>query len=94
MSNKKLCKICHKKGQKISVIKDNQGLTKILVPILRNYGLNPKDIAREADIPTERVKSWYFKGVGLTAIDLIKMGQQYDFIKAFVQAAMDSPYAR
>jgi hypothetical protein len=90
MSNAKLCKICIKKGQNLSRIKENQGVTKILVPILREGGLNPKDIAREADIPTARVKSWYFKGVGLTAIDLIRMGRRYDFIKAFVQAGMDS----
>jgi len=91
MSSNKLYKNCYKKGQNVSTTKDNRKLTKILVPILRSQGLAPKDIAREIDIPTSRVRSWYHYGVGLTAIDLIRIGQQYDFIKVFVQAAMDSP---
>jgi len=75
MSSNKLWQICHK--QMIT----NQDVTKELVAELRHRNFPTKQLARELNVPTERIRNWYYKSTGMTALDLILLEQQYDFIE-------------
>ena len=75
MSIKKLWQIGHIKEL------DNAMLTAALVVVLRENRLTTKQIALELAVPTERVRNWYYRNTGMTALDLLKMLQQYEFIR-------------
>jgi hypothetical protein len=74
MSSKKEWQICHKKLT-------NKMVTKKLVAKLRRHHPSPNQVARDLDLPTERVRNWYYKSVGMTAYDLILLILHYDFVK-------------
>ena len=71
MSMKNLWQICHKKGF------DNMMLTATIVSVLKKRKLTTKQIALELDIPTGRVRNWYYRNTGMTALDLLKLLHQY-----------------
>jgi hypothetical protein len=75
MSSNNLWQNCHKK------LNPNNRITIKIVTELRLRQVRTKDVARNLDIPTERVRNWYYKNIGMTAFDLILLFQQYDFIK-------------
>lgn len=75
MSRNNLGQICPKKAF------DNRQLSQHLVSILRKNGITRKQLADDLDISTERVKNWYDKKIGMTALDLLKMIYKYDFIR-------------
>ena len=77
MSRKKLGQISHKKLS-------NQVLTKILVDELRWNHLPPRQVASDLGIPTERVRNWYYKNVGMTAYSLLSLMRHYDFIRQII----------
>jgi hypothetical protein len=71
MSIKNLWQICHKKGF------DNSMLTVIIAAILRESSLTTKQVAVDIDVPTERVRHWYYHSTGMAALDFLKMLHQY-----------------
>ena len=71
MSIKNLWQICHKKGF------DNSMLTVIIAAILRESSLTTKQVAADIDVPTERVRHWYYHDTGMAALDFLKMLHQY-----------------
>ena len=75
MSSNNLWQICHKK--KVT----NKFVTSKVVAELRCRHFSPKEVAMKLDIPTERVRNWYYKNVGMTAYDLILLINHYDFFK-------------
>ena len=79
MSRNNLGQICPEKKF------DNKQLSQQLVGILRRNGITRKQLADDLDISTERVKNWYDKKVGMTALDLLKMIYKYDFISNAVK---------
>ena len=71
MSIKNLWHICHKKGF------DNSMLTVIIAAILRESSLSTKQVAADLDVPTERVRHWYYHDTGMAALDFLKMLHRY-----------------
>ena len=82
MSTKILWQICHKKEF------SNSDLTKFLVNILRKEGVTTKQVARDLNIPVERARNWYFKDTGMTALDLLRMMQEYESVRQAVENSM------
>ena len=82
MSREILCQICHKK--KFS----NRELTKIMVIMLREQGVNIKQAARDLDISVARARNWYYKGTGMTAADLMRIMKEYEFVRQAVESSL------
>ena len=78
MSRHNLWQICH--GNRSG----NNHLSKAIVVIIRKRGMTSKQIANDLMISTERVRNWYYKGTGMTAIDLLRLMGQYEFIRIYV----------
>ena len=79
MSREILWQICHKKEFR------NRDLTKFIVKILRDQGITIKQAARDLNIPVERARNWYYKDTGMTALDLLRMMQEYKFVRQAVE---------
>ena len=73
MSIKNLWQICHRKGL------DNAMLTNIIIVTFKANKLTTKELALELDIKTERVRNWYYRNTGMTALDLLKILHSYEF---------------
>ena len=82
MSRSNLWQICHKNAR------GNNHLTKHLVEIIREQCLTSKQIAYELFLPTERVRNWYYKGTGMTALDLLLLMSEYEFVRDFIEKAV------
>lgn len=82
MSSEKLWQICHKNGF------DNWQLTKNIVGMMRRQGITTKQAARDLNIPTERARNWYHRNTGMTAIDLLRMMQQYEFVRQAIEKSL------
>lgn len=67
---------------------DNTELTIILVDLLRSHNLVAKEIAGHLNIPTKRVHNWFYRNTGMTALDLLRMMQQYSFIRRAVRSSL------
>jgi hypothetical protein len=52
------------------------------------HGITTKQAARDLNIPVERARNWYYKDTGMTALDLLRMMQEYKFIRKAVESAM------
>jgi hypothetical protein len=50
--------------------------------------MTSKQIAGDLAISTERVRNWYYRNTGMTALDLLLLMGEYDFIRTFVYQAM------
>lgn len=82
MSRKILWQICHKKEF------NNCDLTKCIVKILRQQGINTKQVARDLNIPVERARNWFYKDVGMTALDLLRLMKEYEVVKQAVEGSL------
>ena len=82
MSTMILWQICHKNEL------NNGDLTRYIVKLLRKRKITTKQVARDLDIPVERARNWYYKDTGMTALDLLKMMQKYEFVREAVEGAM------
>jgi hypothetical protein len=78
MSSNNLWQNCHKN------LNPNNRVTIKIVTELRLRQFRTKKVATDLDIPTERVRNWYYKNIGMTAFDLILLFQHYDFIRQIV----------
>lgn len=67
---------------------DNTELTIVLVDLLRSHNLVAKEIAGDLNVPTKRVHNWFYRNTGMTALDLLKMIQQYNFIRQAVRSSL------
>ena len=82
MSRNNLGQICPEKKF------DNKQLSQPIVDIVRRNGIKRKQLDDDLDISTERVKNWYDKKVGMTALDLLKLIYKYDFISNTVKNSL------
>ena len=82
MSRGILCPICHKK--KFS----NRELTINIVNMLRDHRIKIKQAARDLNIPIQRARNWYYKDTGMTALDLLRMMQEYRFVRQAVEGSL------
>jgi hypothetical protein len=81
MSSEILWQICH------SSEFNNSALTQSIVKMLQDQRITTKQAARDLNIPVERARNWYYRNTGMTAIDLLKMMQAYNFVRQAVQGS-------
>lgn len=82
MSINILWQICHKNEF------NNGDLTRYIVKMLWKQGITTKQAARDLNIPVERARNWYYKDTGMTALDLLKMMQVYEFVRQAVESSL------
>jgi len=82
MSTMILWQICHKNEL------NNGDLTRYIVKLLRKRGITTKQAARDLNIPVERARNWYYKDTGMTALDLLRMLQKYDFVREAIEGSL------
>ncbi len=82
MSTMILWQICHKNEL------NNGDLTRYIVKLLRKRKINIKQVASDLDICVHRAHNWYYKDTGMTAIDLLRMMQKYEFVREAVEGAL------
>lgn len=67
---------------------DNTELAVALAALLRGHNLVAKEIVGDLNIPTKRVHNWFYRNTGMTALDLLKMLQRYDFVRRVVRSSL------
>ena len=82
MSREILWQICHKSEF------SNLHLTKSIVDLMRKEKITTKQAARDLNIPVERARNWYYRNTGMTALDLLRMMQEYTFIRQAVESSL------
>lgn len=82
MSTMILWYICHKNEL------NNGDLTRYIVKLLRKRKITTKQAARDLNIPVERARNWYYKDTGMTALDLLRMMQKYEFVREAIEGAL------
>ena len=82
MSRENLWQICHKNEFK------NRHLTKNIVKMMQEQEITTKQAARDLNIPIERARNWYYRSTGMTALDLLRIMQQYDFVRQAVENSL------
>ena len=82
MSREILWQICHKNEL------NNGDLTRYIVKMLREQGITTKQAARDLNIPVERARNWYYRNTGMTAFDLLRMMQEYKFVRQAVESSL------
>lgn len=81
MSREILWQICHEKKS------SNRELTEIIVRMLRMKGVNIKRAASDLDITVHRAHNWYYKDTGMTALDLLWIMREYEFVRQAVESS-------
>ena len=74
--------ICHKNAF------SNGDLTRYIVKMLREQGITTKQAARDLNIPVERARNWYYRNTGMTALDLLRLMQEYKFVRQAVESSL------
>jgi len=82
MSTKNLWLISHKKDL------NNGEVTKYIIRLLREQGITTKQAASKINLPVERARNWYYKDVGMMALDLIRMIEKYEFVRQAVVSSL------
>ncbi|MRR06976.1 MAG: hypothetical protein EG828_08520 [Deltaproteobacteria bacterium] len=82
MSTMILWQICHKNEL------NNGDLTRYIVKLLRKRKIMTKQVARDLNIPVERARNWYYKDTGMTALDLLRLMQKYEFVKDAIEGSL------
>ncbi|AJY69632.1 hypothetical protein RW64_08440 [Geobacter sulfurreducens] len=82
MSTMILWQICHKKEL------NNGDLTRYIVKLLRKRKINIKQVASDLNICVHRAHNWYYKDIGMTALDLLMLMQEYEFVREAVEEAL------
>ena len=82
MSTMILWQICHKNEL------NNSDMTRYIVKLLRKRKINIKQVASDLDICVHRAHNWYYKDTGMTALDLLRMMQKYEFVREAVEDAL------
>ena len=49
--------------------------------LLQEQGIKTKQVVSELNIPVERARNWCYKDIGMTALDLLRMMQKYEFVR-------------
>lgn len=78
MSRENMWQICHKNEF------NNRNFTENIVEMMRRQEITTKQAARDLNIPIERARNWYYRNTGMTALDLLRMMQQYEFVRQAV----------
>lgn len=66
----------------------NRELTVIIVKMLRKQGINIKKASDDLGISMHRAHNWYYKDTGMTALDLLWIMQEYEFVRQAVACSL------
>jgi AraC-like DNA-binding protein len=86
MSREILWQICHKKDL------NNGEVTRYIMRLLQEQGITTKQVASKLNIPSERVRNWYYRDTGMTALDLLRMMQMYQFVRQAVESSLSPEF--
>ena len=86
MSREILWQICHEKKS------SNRELKKVIVNMLQERGVNIKQAASDLDINVHRAHNWYYKKTGMTALDLLWIMREYEFVRQAVEGSMSPDF--
>lgn len=53
--------------------------------VARKQKLTSKQVAMDITVSTERVRNWYYRGTGMTALDLLLLMSEYTCINDCVE---------
>ena len=81
MSTMNLWQISHKKDL------NNGDVTRYIMRLLQKQGITTKQVASDLNIPVERVRNWYYRDTGMTALDLLRVMQEYEFVRQAVEGS-------
>jgi hypothetical protein len=81
MSTTIMWQFCHKKEL------NNNDLTRYIVKLLQEQGINIKQAASDLDISVHRAHNWYYKDTGMTALDLLWIMQEYECVRKAVESS-------
>ncbi|WP_250546367.1 hypothetical protein [Geobacter sulfurreducens] len=56
--------------------------------LLRKRKITTKQVARDLNIAVERARNWYYKDTGMTALDLLRMMQKYEFVREAIDGSL------
>ncbi len=56
--------------------------------MMQDQRVTTKQAARDLNVPTERARNWYYRNTGMTALDLLKLMQQYEFVREAVENSL------
>ncbi|WP_246525119.1 hypothetical protein [Geomobilimonas luticola] len=56
--------------------------------LLRKRKITTKQVARDLNIPVERARNWYYKDTGMTALDLLRLMQEYEFVRQAIDGEL------
>lgn len=86
MSNTKKYQEWYKKTLDVIVFTNNEDLSEALKKLLaKHYRCNiSKHVAHDLSLNLYKVRNWYNKGTGLKAYDLLKLLENYDFVRNFL----------
>ena len=59
-------------------------MTKNIVGVVRGQKITSKQLSKDIVVSTERVRNWYYRSTGLTALDLLLLMGEYNFIEQLV----------
>ena len=82
MSTKNLWLISHKKDL------NNGEVTRYIMRLLQEQGITTKQVASKINLPVERVRNWYYRDTGLSALDLLKIMDEYEFVRQAVVSSL------
>ena len=82
MSTMNLWLISHKKDL------NNGDVTRYIMRLLQKQGITTKQVASDLNIPAERVRNWYYRDTGMTALDLLRVMRKYEFVKQAVENSL------
>ena len=77
-----LWQISHKKDL------NNGDVTRYIMRLLQKQGITTKQVASDLNIPVERARNWYYRNTGITALDLLRMMQKYEFVRQAVESSL------
>jgi hypothetical protein len=86
MYTKNLWLISHKKDL------NNGEVTRYIMRLLQEQGITTKQVASKINIPLERVRNWYYRDTGMSALDLLRMMQKYEFVRQAVVNSLTSEF--
>ena len=82
MSTMNLWQISHKKDL------NNGEVTRYIMRLLQEQGITTKQVASKINLPVERVRNWYYRDTGLSALDLLKIMDEYEFVRQAVVSSL------
>jgi hypothetical protein len=57
------------------------------VKLLQEHEINIKQAASDLDISVHRAHNWYYKNTGMTALDLLRIVEKYEFVRQAVESS-------